>query len=173
MAANYWASTQHLHWQFSKQQLAEMRAELEHEEGPLIQQYPLPDRRLLSIFFRERLSPIDLTSDFNPSSSHMLMSYSWGQRSRSSVDDCSSDSRCRPRHRSTFDGSTARSISAGPTRTWSRRPLCTSPARWRRAHSTFDSSSTKRETPGRVCSGRAETDCPCWGSTGTDLPSCY
>ena len=59
MAANYWASTQRRHWQFSKAGLAEIRQELENEDASLVQQYPLPDRRLLSIFFNQReISPV-------------------------------------------------------------------------------------------------------------------
>ncbi|KAL9103904.1 MAG: hypothetical protein Q9163_001097 [Psora crenata] len=55
MAANYWASTQRRHWQFSRQNLAEIRQRLEERERQLIQQYPLPDLRLLSIFFNQQL----------------------------------------------------------------------------------------------------------------------
>ncbi len=56
MAANYWASTQRRHWQFSRENLAEIRQQLEDEDRSLVQQYPLPDRRLLSKFFLERMS---------------------------------------------------------------------------------------------------------------------
>ncbi|KAL8738373.1 MAG: hypothetical protein Q9181_000844 [Wetmoreana brouardii] len=55
MAANYWASTQRLHWQFTRTELQEIRQELESDDHTLIQQYPLPDRRLLSIFFNQQL----------------------------------------------------------------------------------------------------------------------
>ena len=54
MAANYWASTQRRYWQFSKDALAEIRQKLENEDASLVHQYPLPDRRLLSIFFNQR-----------------------------------------------------------------------------------------------------------------------
>ena len=54
MAANYWASTQRRHWQFSRESLNEVRQQLEDEEKSIVQQYPLPDRRLLSIFFNQR-----------------------------------------------------------------------------------------------------------------------
>ena len=54
MAANYWASTQRRHWQFSRESLSEVRQQLEDEEKTIVQQYPLPDRRLLSIFFNQR-----------------------------------------------------------------------------------------------------------------------
>lgn len=55
MAANYWTSTQRLYWQFSKEELQEMRQKLESEDVAMCQQYPLPDRRLLSIFFNQQL----------------------------------------------------------------------------------------------------------------------
>lgn len=55
MAANYWASTQKLYWQFSKSELQDMRQELETGDSTVFQQYPLPDRRLLSIFFNQQL----------------------------------------------------------------------------------------------------------------------
>ena len=58
MAANYWASTQRHHWQFSREALTEIRQQLEDEDRNLVQQYPLPDRRLLSKFFSERTNPI-------------------------------------------------------------------------------------------------------------------
>ena len=58
MAADFWASTQRRYWQFSKEQLAELRAKHD-EDRTLIQQCPLPDRRLLSHFFntRENIEP--------------------------------------------------------------------------------------------------------------------
>ena len=55
MAANYWASTQRRHWQFSRENLTEIRQQLEDEDRSLVQQYPLPDRRLLSKFLNERM----------------------------------------------------------------------------------------------------------------------
>ena len=54
MAANYWASTQRRHWQFSRETLAEIRQKLEEDDRALVQQYPLPDRRLLSQFLNQR-----------------------------------------------------------------------------------------------------------------------
>lgn len=56
MAANYWASTQRMYWQFTREELAETRESLEENDRTLVQQYALPERRLLSIFFKERLS---------------------------------------------------------------------------------------------------------------------
>ena len=53
MAANFWASTQRRHWQFSREALQQTRQHLENEDRGLIQQYPLPDIRLLSKFFNE------------------------------------------------------------------------------------------------------------------------
>ncbi len=58
MAANYWASTQRRHWQFSRESLNEVRQQLEDEEKTIVQQYPLPDRRLLSIYFNQRKQSI-------------------------------------------------------------------------------------------------------------------
>ncbi|KAI4205807.1 MAG: hypothetical protein LQ346_001386 [Caloplaca aetnensis] len=55
MAANYWASTQKLYWHFSRTELQDMRQELETGDSTVCQQYPLPDRRLLSIFFNQQL----------------------------------------------------------------------------------------------------------------------
>ncbi|KAL9014126.1 MAG: hypothetical protein Q9173_001217 [Seirophora scorigena] len=55
MAANFWSSTQKLYWQFSKTEIQEMRQQLESDESAISQQYPLPDRRLLSIFFNQQL----------------------------------------------------------------------------------------------------------------------
>ncbi|KAL8949563.1 MAG: hypothetical protein Q9222_004337 [Ikaeria aurantiellina] len=55
MAANYWASTQRLHWQFTRTELQDIRADLENEDPSLARQYPLPDIRCLSIFFNVQL----------------------------------------------------------------------------------------------------------------------
>ncbi|KAL8759245.1 MAG: hypothetical protein Q9184_003685 [Pyrenodesmia sp. 2 TL-2023] len=55
MAANYWASTQKLYWHFSKSELQDMRQELETGDSTVSQQYPLPDGRLLNIFFNQQL----------------------------------------------------------------------------------------------------------------------
>ncbi|KAL9000097.1 MAG: hypothetical protein Q9169_001172 [Polycauliona sp. 2 TL-2023] len=58
MAANYWASTQRLHWQFSKTELQDILQRLENEDSSLTQQYPLLDRRLLSIFYNQQLGKL-------------------------------------------------------------------------------------------------------------------
>jgi cyclin C len=57
MAANYWESTQRKHWQFSKSELARLRQKLEDEDKSLVQAYPLPQLRHLSIFFNQRECP--------------------------------------------------------------------------------------------------------------------
>jgi hypothetical protein len=62
MAANYWASTQHKYWQSSKQELAEKRKRLEDDDRTLVQQYPLPERRFLSIYFNQRKTLMDLAT---------------------------------------------------------------------------------------------------------------
>ena len=65
MAANYWASTQRRHWQFSREALMQIRQRLEDEDAGLVQQYPLPDRRLLSIYFNQRESSRFSRRDFH------------------------------------------------------------------------------------------------------------
>jgi len=59
MAANYWASTQRMHWQFTREALSEIRESLEEDDRSLVQQYALPERRLLSIFFKDRVFGVD------------------------------------------------------------------------------------------------------------------
>jgi cyclin C len=56
MAANYWESTQRRNWQFTRQQLEELRKNLEDEDPNLVQMYPLPQVRHLSIYFNQRKS---------------------------------------------------------------------------------------------------------------------
>ncbi|KAF2267082.1 C/H/G cyclin [Lojkania enalia] len=56
MAASYWESTQRKYWTFTKQQLMLERKKLEESERNLVNLYPLPDRRLLSIYFYHMLS---------------------------------------------------------------------------------------------------------------------
>ncbi|KAI0541451.1 cyclin domain-containing protein [Xylaria digitata] len=55
MAANFWESTQRRHWQFSKDELAQMRENLEESEQSLVQMFPLPQRRHLNIYFNQQL----------------------------------------------------------------------------------------------------------------------
>lgn len=55
MAANFWASTQRLYWQYSKEELRDTRQELEARDHAVCQQFPLPEVRLLSIFFNQQL----------------------------------------------------------------------------------------------------------------------
>ena len=54
MAANFWTSSQRKRWLFNRQELAEIRRQLEDEDRQLIQQFPLPERRLLSLYFSHR-----------------------------------------------------------------------------------------------------------------------
>jgi hypothetical protein len=56
MAANYWESTQRRHWQYTRQQLDDLRKKLEDEDQNLVQMYPLPQLRHLSIYFNQRMS---------------------------------------------------------------------------------------------------------------------
>ena len=58
MTSNYWDSTQRKHWTYSKAKLAEIRKQLEDEDRQLIQQYMLPDRRLLNIYFSQQLGKL-------------------------------------------------------------------------------------------------------------------
>ncbi|KAE9966171.1 hypothetical protein BLS_009517 [Venturia inaequalis] len=58
MAANYWNSTQRKYWTFTKKELAEIRKNLEAESGQIVSQYPLPDRRLLNIYFSHQLAKL-------------------------------------------------------------------------------------------------------------------
>lgn len=53
MAANYWESTQRKYWQFTKSELADLRHKLEDEDKTLVQTYPLPQLRHISIFFNQ------------------------------------------------------------------------------------------------------------------------
>lgn len=56
MAANYWESTQRRHWQFTRQQLDDLRKKLEDEDQNLVQMYPLPQLRHLSIYFNQQIA---------------------------------------------------------------------------------------------------------------------
>ncbi|RYO74195.1 hypothetical protein DL764_010949 [Monosporascus ibericus] len=56
MAANYWESTQRRFWQFSKDELAEMRGKLENEESNLIQMFTLPQWRHLNIYINQQIN---------------------------------------------------------------------------------------------------------------------
>ncbi|PGH11729.1 RNA polymerase II holoenzyme cyclin-like subunit [Polytolypa hystricis UAMH7299] len=55
MAANYWVSTQRQHWLFEKDQLLEVRRALDDSDKQLVQQFPLPDLRLFSIYINQQL----------------------------------------------------------------------------------------------------------------------
>lgn len=58
MAANYWESTQRKYWQFTKLELSNLRQKLEDEDKILVQTYPLPRLRHISIFLNQReISP--------------------------------------------------------------------------------------------------------------------
>ncbi|KAF1944461.1 C/H/G cyclin [Clathrospora elynae] len=56
MASSYWESTQRKFWTFTKQQLAQERMKIEESERNLVNLYPLPDRRHLSIYFSHQLA---------------------------------------------------------------------------------------------------------------------
>jgi cyclin C len=54
MAANYWASTQRRHWLFTKERLADIRESFKERDKAAHSQFPLPDQRLLNIYFSQR-----------------------------------------------------------------------------------------------------------------------
>lgn len=54
MASNYWESTQRKHWQFTKDELANVRQRLEDDDPGLVQMFPLPQLRHLNIYFNQR-----------------------------------------------------------------------------------------------------------------------
>ncbi|RAR01834.1 C/H/G cyclin [Stemphylium lycopersici] len=54
MSSSYWESTQRKFWTFTKQDLALERKRMEDAERNLVNLYPLPDRRHLSIYFSHR-----------------------------------------------------------------------------------------------------------------------
>ncbi|CAK7216853.1 RNA polymerase II holoenzyme cyclin-like subunit [Sporothrix bragantina] len=56
MAASYWDSTQRRFWEFSKEQLAALRQRKLDEERSLVQMYPLPEWRHLSLYFSQQLN---------------------------------------------------------------------------------------------------------------------
>jgi len=55
MAANYWTSTQKQNWLFGSHEIGELRKEVERQHTKVVEQFPLPDRRLLFIFIKERI----------------------------------------------------------------------------------------------------------------------
>lgn len=55
MAANYWASTQRRHWLFTREKLAEIREIFREGDKVAHSQFPLPDQRLLNIYFSQQL----------------------------------------------------------------------------------------------------------------------
>jgi cyclin-C len=57
MAANWWVSTQRKHWLFTKEKLADIRASLDAVDAKSVAQFPLPEKRLLNIYFNTRWSP--------------------------------------------------------------------------------------------------------------------
>ncbi|KAI5847437.1 RNA polymerase II holoenzyme cyclin-like subunit [Tricharina praecox] len=56
MAANYWVSSQRLHWQMSREKLAETRASLDTRDEKTVLAYPLPSYRHLSIYFNQQIA---------------------------------------------------------------------------------------------------------------------
>ncbi|KAG9228402.1 cyclin-C [Amylocarpus encephaloides] len=56
MAANYWESSQRRHWLFTREQLDDLRKKLEDQGQDLVQGYPLPQLRHLSIYFNQQIA---------------------------------------------------------------------------------------------------------------------
>ncbi|KAI9930331.1 hypothetical protein ASPWEDRAFT_182350 [Aspergillus wentii DTO 134E9] len=56
MAANYWVSTQRRHWLFSRESLADVREKQKEKDKVAHSQFPLPDQRLLNIYFGQQLT---------------------------------------------------------------------------------------------------------------------
>lgn len=61
MAANYWASTQRRHWLFTREKLAEIREIFREGDKVAHSQFPLPDQRLLNIYFSQRKRKPDMS----------------------------------------------------------------------------------------------------------------
>lgn len=55
MAADYWKSSQYKHWTFTRNELADIREEIESQHSALVKAQPFPDRRLMFIFLRDRI----------------------------------------------------------------------------------------------------------------------
>lgn len=55
MAADYWRSTHHRHWTFTRTRLQQCRTAIDNSQSATVAQYPLPDQRLVAIFLREQL----------------------------------------------------------------------------------------------------------------------
>ncbi|OJJ51161.1 hypothetical protein ASPZODRAFT_163027 [Penicilliopsis zonata CBS 506.65] len=58
MAANYWVSTQRRHWLFSREGLVDVREKLREKDKLSHTQFPLPDQRLLNIYFNQQLTKL-------------------------------------------------------------------------------------------------------------------
>jgi cyclin-C len=56
MAASFWESTQRRHWTFTKDELAQMREQLEEDEYNLVHMFALPQLRHMNIYFNQRES---------------------------------------------------------------------------------------------------------------------
>lgn len=63
MSANYWESTHHKHWLFTKDQLASMRRKLGTDNAEIVQTFTLPEMRHLYIYFNQReLWPLPISA---------------------------------------------------------------------------------------------------------------
>lgn len=66
MAADYWQSTQHLHWETPKASLDDLTTPENEEDKALIALYPLPESRFLNIYLQQRtLTPVTYSTHYN------------------------------------------------------------------------------------------------------------
>ncbi|KAK6081331.1 RNA polymerase II holoenzyme cyclin-like subunit [Seiridium cupressi] len=56
MAASFWESTQRRFWIFTKDELERVREKLREDEHSLVQMFPLPEWRNLSIYFNQQVT---------------------------------------------------------------------------------------------------------------------
>ncbi|KAI0137163.1 cyclin-C [Xylariales sp. AK1849] len=56
MAASFWESTQRRFWLFSKDELEQIRDKLKEDDQKLVQMFPLPEWRHMSIYFNQQVT---------------------------------------------------------------------------------------------------------------------
>ena len=140
MAANYWASTQRKYWLFTRERLAEIRDGFKEKDKNAHTQFPLPDQRLLNIYFNQRRFK----------SSNRRTNTKPRQNSLSSASECQPDSKHLPQRKYISSGTIRRTKFETRTRILCSPPHSISLARWRSVHSISDSSSARLEVSGQV-----------------------
>lgn len=68
MAADYWRSTSRRHWLFEPHEIVEYREDMEELYSKMIELCPLPDRRLVFIFIKDRLLQLSKRLQFRQQS---------------------------------------------------------------------------------------------------------